>query len=105
MVGHNGGMSWGFAIVDGLSMIPALAPGERVLVRYGAPFSNSDIVLVNHSDRIDIKRVTRIEDGHIFVEGDNTEVSIDSRTYGPVAKSAVIAKVVWRLPKFISKKN
>ena len=26
-------------------MIPVLAPGERVLVHYGAPFSNGDIVL------------------------------------------------------------
>ena len=105
MVRHNGGMSWGFAIVEGLSMIPALAPGERVLVHYGAHFSNGDIVLLDRGDRIDIKRVTRIEDGHIFVEGDNSEVSIDSRTYGPVAKSAVLAKVLWRLPKFFSQKN
>lgn len=86
-------------------MIPALAPGERVLVHYGVSFSNGDIVLVDHSDRIDIKRVTRIEDDRIFVEGDNAEVSIDSRTYGPVANSAVIAKVVWRLPKFFTQKN
>ena len=104
MVGHNGGMTWGFAIVDGLSMIPALVPGERVLVRYGASFRTGDIVLIDHGDRIDIKRVTRLEGDHIFVVGDNIEASIDSRTYGAVAPDAVIAKVVWRIPKFISKK-
>jgi signal peptidase I len=99
LVGHNRGMSWGFAIVEGLSMIPALAPGERVLVRYGANFSIGDIVLVDRGDRIDIKRVTRIEDSHIFVEGDNTAVSTDSRHYGAINRDTIIAKVIWRLPK------
>ena len=80
-------------------MIPALAPGERVLVHYGADFTIGDIVLVDRGERIDIKRVTRIEDSHIFVEGDNSAVSSDSRTYGPVTQDAIIAKVIWRLPK------
>ncbi len=78
-------------------MIPALAPGERVLVRYGATFKVGDIVLVDRGERVDIKRVTRIEDGHIFVEGDNSEVSTDSRHYGAVSKEAIIAKVIRRI--------
>ena len=81
-------------------MIPALAPGERVLVRYGANFTIGDIVLVDRGDRIDIKRVTRIEDTHIFVEGDNASISTDSRHYGAVNRYAIIAKVIWRLPKY-----
>ena len=93
-------MSWGFAIVEGLSMIPSLAPGERVLVRYGADFTIGDIVLVDRGERIDIKRVTRIEDSHIFVEGDNTAVSTDSRHYGAINRDTIIAKVIWRLPKY-----
>ncbi len=87
-------MAYGFAVVEGLSMIPALAPGERVLVRYGSAFHVGDIVLVDRGERVDIKRVVRIEDGHIFVEGDNAEVSTDSRHYGAVTRDAVIAKVV-----------
>ena len=94
---HNRRMAYGFAIVEGLSMIPALAPGERVLVRYGATFKVGDIVLVDRGERVDIKRVTRIEDGHIFVEGDNSEVSTDSRNYGAVSKDAIIAKVIRRV--------
>ena len=87
-------MAYGFAVVEGLSIIPTHAPGERVLVRYGSAFQVGDIVLVDRGERIDIKRVTRIEDGHIFVEGDNAEVSTDSRHYGAVPRDAVIAKVV-----------
>ncbi len=97
-------MTWGFAIIEGLSMIPTYAPNERVLVRYGAHFTVGDVVLVNHDSRIDIKRVTRIDDCDIFVEGDNAEVSIDSRNYGAMSFDAIIAKVVWRLPKLFSKK-
>ena len=97
------GMSWGLAVVEGLSMIPALAPGERVLVRYGTPFGLGDMVLVDRGDRVDIKRVTRIEDGHIFVEGDNSAVSTDSRHYGAVSHSDVIARVVWRLPRWLAR--
>lgn len=97
---HNGRMAYGFAIVDGLSMVPVLAPGDRVLVRYGATFKVGDIVLVDRGERVDIKRVTRIEDGHTFVEGDNTEVSTDSRHYGAVPNDAIIAKVIRRMLQF-----
>ena len=82
-------------------MVPALAPGERVLVRYGSRFALGDVVLVDRGDRVDVKRVVRVEDGHIFVQGDNEAVSTDSRHYGAVNRSDIVARVVWRLPRWV----
>ena len=79
-------------------MIPTYAPGDRVLVRYGAAFSVGDVVLVQIEGRIDIKRVKAISDEGVFVEGDNHYVSTDSRTYGAVPTQAVIGRVIWRIP-------
>ena len=79
-------------------MIPTYAPGDRVLVRYGARFSVGDVVLVSHESRIEIKRVTSIDEDSVFVEGDNHYVSTDSRSYGAVPTSAVIGRTLWRIP-------
>ena len=98
-------MSWGFAIVEGLSMVPTLAPGDRVLVKYGSAFGADDVVLVKRSDQIDIKRIKRINGWDVFVEGDNVHVSIDSRHYGPIHTKNIIAKVVWRAPRILRKRR
>ena len=89
---------FGIAVVEGLSMIPTYAPGDRVLVRYGARFSVGDVVLVRHDNRIDIKRIREIQGDQVFVEGDNHYVSTDSRSYGAVPTSAVIGRAIWRIP-------
>lgn len=98
-------MRWGIAVVEGLSMVPSLSPGERVLVRYESPVAVDDVVLVQRPDQIDIKRVKRINGWDVFVEGDNIHVSIDSRHYGPIHTKNVIAKVMWRLPRFTRKRR
>lgn len=102
---NNGRMAWGFAIVQGLSMVPTLAPGERLLVRYGGTFTIDDLVLVKRPDQIDVKRINKVFEDRFYVIGDNLDVSIDSRHYGPVKESDVIAKVVWRLPHFLRKRS
>ena len=97
-------MALGFAVVEGLSMVPAYAPGERVIVKYGASFEVGDVVLVDFKDRIDIKRVKQISGDQVFIEGDNTAVSVDSRQYGAVKNTRVIAKVIYRLPRWLIRK-
>ena len=94
-------MALGFAVVEGLSMVPAYAPGERVIVKYGASYEVGDVVLVDFKDRIDIKRVKQISGDQVFIEGDNTAVSVDSRQYGAVKNTRVIAKVIYRLPRWL----
>ena len=97
-------MALGFAVVEGLSMVPAYAPGERVIVKYGASYEVGDVVLVDFKDRIDIKRVKEISGDQVFIEGDNTAVSVDSRQYGAVKNTRVIAKVIYRLPRWLIRK-
>ena len=100
-------MSIGLAIIYGHSMIPSYAPGEVVLVKYGAPFTVGDVVLINFTHRTDIKRVKEILGNRVFVQGDHEAVSIDSRNYGPVKDNLIIGKVIYRFPSWlrIGRKN
>ena len=90
-------MRYGMAVVSGLSMVPTLAPSERVLVRYDGPIVIGDVVVFQRATRIDVKRVARIEAEGLFVVGDNDLVSTDSRTYGIVPHEDVLGTVSYRL--------
>lgn len=78
-------------------MIPTLAPGERLLVRYGGPIVLGDLVVFQHSDQLDVKRIKHIETFGIFVLGDNDLVSTDSRNYGLIAHEDVLGTIVMRI--------
>lgn len=90
-------MRYRMALVSGLSMIPTLAPGERLLVRLDGPIVLGDIVVFNREQQFDIKRILRIEADGIFVQGDNDLVSTDSRTYGLIPHENVIGVATYRL--------
>lgn len=90
-------MRYRIAAVAGLSMIPTLAPGERVLVRNDGPILLGDIVVFKRESQFDVKRVLHIEAEGIFVKGDNDLVSTDSRTYGLIPFVDVIGTVTFRL--------
>lgn len=97
-------MRFGLAVVEGLSMIPTFTPGEKLLVSYGAKVKTGDIVILTVEKRMDIKRIVKIQENEIYVEGDNSQVSIDSRSYGPVNRDAIVAKFICRLPRWAYKK-
>ena len=83
--------------VSGLSMVPALAPGEQVLARRGVPPRPGAVVVIRREGRYVVKRVVRrTGDGGVWVEGDNAAVSTDSRTYGAVPAADVVGEVRWR---------
>lgn len=90
-------MRYRMAVVSGLSMIPTLAPGERLLVRLDGPIVLGDIVVFEHSDQFDVKRILRIEADGVFVQGDNDQVSTDSRMYGLIPHDDVLGSVTYRL--------
>lgn len=90
-------MRYGMAVVAGLSMVPTLAPGERLLVRYDGPIVLGDLVVFKNAGQIDVKRIERIEADGIFVLGDNDLVSTDSRNYGLIAHEDVLGTIVMRI--------
>ncbi len=101
-------LPWGLAVVNGHSMEPTLLPGDRVLVRYGAPVRAGDLVLVDLPPGPDgprplaVKRAVRREPGGgWWVASDNAAHGTDSRTLGALPASAVRARVVLRLPRWV----
>lgn len=86
----------GTALVAGPSMAPVLRDGDCVLVRPGARVRAGDVVVARFPARpqlLVVKRAVRPDGALWWVEGDNPDVSDDSRRYGP---AEVLARVVLR---------
>lgn len=84
--------------VEGLSMVPVLAPGDHVLVWRTDRIAVGDIVAfsdLDEGDTILVKRVVGVDRSAVRVEGDNAGSSRDSRHFGPVPRALVIGRVVW----------
>jgi signal peptidase I len=90
---------WGTALVAGPSMLPTLADGDALLVRWGAPARPGDVVVGRFPARPDllvVKRAVWPVDGAAglwWLEGDSAAVADDSRRYGP---AEVLGRVVLR---------
>ena len=98
--------------VKGLSMAPALLPGDHLLVRPARTLRRGDLVVVKDPDaegRWVVKRVAALPGQSVTVEGrvlqagggivllgDNAERSTDSRHYGAVPVDAVHGRVWYR---------
>jgi signal peptidase I len=102
------------ARVEGSSMQPTIRSGDVVVVRrewFGPPARGDVVMLHSPVDPAKnlIKRVVAIEEdvvslpngaamqiprGQIWVEGDNSSASLDSRHYGPVSASLIIGHAV-----------
>jgi nickel-type superoxide dismutase maturation protease len=84
-------------VVEGRSMEPTLAPGDRLLVaRTRAPRAGDVVAVRDPRDarRVLVKRVSAVLDDEIVLRGDNPSASTDSRTFGPVPASAVLGRVL-----------
>jgi nickel-type superoxide dismutase maturation protease len=98
-------------VVRGRSMLPALAPGERVLfdrLAYvlGEP-RVGDVVLARHAARPGVRMIKRIaeiaDDGGYVLLGDNRDQSLDSRTLGPFPRPDIVGRawlVYWPAERF-----
>ena len=90
-------------------------PGDTIIrTKKDSPFSgkgDGDLMPFSHNDvnammwRVSIDRLTCLRNssltvvpsGHIWVEGDNSSNSSDSKNYGPVPASLIVGKVWMRL--------
>ena len=83
-------------------MLPALSPGDCLVVRGPRRVRAGDVVVARFPARPDllvVKRAVRpVDGGRWWVEGDNPAVTDDSRRYGA---AEVVGRVVlryWPLP-------
>jgi nickel-type superoxide dismutase maturation protease len=91
--------------VTGLSMFPLLKPDEEVLVNYDAYQKQlpqvGDLVIAHHPHQAHFKLIKRIIDinHHLyFLQGDNEDLSTDSRHFGAVSLHLILGKVTCRFP-------
>lgn len=90
----------GLAEVYNPSMVPTLRPGDRLLLRYGAPVRPGCVVVLRHPlqhDLLIVKRIVERRPGGWWVRGDNPYVENDSREFGVVPDELVVARAVVRL--------
>jgi signal peptidase I len=98
--------------VEGRSMLPAFAPGDRVLALMapwpGRPRRGDVVVVRGPEGRLDIKRVAGtpgeavetaagrlvLAPGQWFLLGDNLPESTDSRHIGSVPASSIVGRVL-----------
>ena len=92
-------------VVAGVSMQPELLPGDRVLVDRWTYRQRQarigEVVLLDGPSGVPmVKRVARraavIGPGELWVLGDNTEDSADSRRFGPLPADGLRGRVVYR---------
>jgi nickel-type superoxide dismutase maturation protease len=86
-------------VVEGRSMEPTLAPGDRLLVTRATRLKAGDVVAVRDprgGRRLLVKRIGALVDDQVVLRGDNPTASTDSRVFGNVPRHAVVGRVVRR---------
>jgi nickel-type superoxide dismutase maturation protease len=87
-------------VVQGDSMLPALRPGDCLLVLLGGRARVGDIVVAHrpHVPALQlVKRVARREPGGWYLLSDNPAAGLDdSRAFGAIPESELIGRVLFR---------
>ena len=97
---HRGDIITFASPADGESMIKRVVAvaGERMLITDGRVIVDGAVVPEPYVDRAQVSGVffqtVTVPPGELFVMGDHRETSIDSRSFGPVAMSAVTGRMV-----------
>ncbi len=80
-------------------MLPTLKPGQDILsfnwAYIGRKPSPGEIIVLNFQGKDLVKRVVKVENDQVFVEGDNKEGSTDSRDFGAIDLDQIVGKVIY----------
>ena len=79
----------------GDSMAPTLVPGTVVMGVLPRKIRPGDVVIVRHGGLDKIKRIKELRAGEVFLLGDNPADSTDSRNFGWLESTVILAKVIW----------
>jgi nickel-type superoxide dismutase maturation protease len=99
--------------ITGESMVPALEPGDRVVVVRAGRLRTGDIVACadpRNPNRTVVKRVAALPGEHLDLDGgtslaaghgyvvlgDNSGASTDSRHFGPIGADLIIGRLIFR---------
>ncbi len=79
-------------------MLPTYRPGDLLVGwRWFKPHIGQ--IVIAQTDRLLVKRITRIEPDGYWLEGDNKALSRDSRRFGSVGRSALVYTVLRRIAR------
>ena len=81
--------------IVGASMLPRFRPGRIVLGWRARHVRTGDVVILMHDGLEKIKRVDRVKGDKLYVLGDNSAASTDSRHFGWLPVTSVKARVLW----------
>ena len=82
--------------IEETSMSPYLKPGDIVIILKSKNIENNNVVVFDRSGDYFVKRVKKVKDNKVFLEGDNKKESIDSRKFGWLDKKDIIGKIVYK---------
>lgn len=88
--------------VTGESLSPFFLPGDYVVVSrsplLAGKLQKGDMIVFHHPDhgRM-IKEIAAVPDQHHLIVTGYRPGSIDSSTFGPIPRTAVIGKVIWHI--------
>jgi phage repressor protein C with HTH and peptisase S24 domain len=79
-------------------MMPTIEPGKLLVASRTSKIKKGNLVIAKVDEREIVKRVSEVKHSKIYVLGDNSNASTDSREFGWLNKSQIIGKIIW--PQF-----
>lgn len=88
--------------ITGHSMEPRIKNGQSVLASntpywFKKPKINDIVAFKDKTNKVLIKRITKIQNGKYFVQGDNQKDSLDSRRLGLISGNQIIGEIICKL--------